>query len=477
MNRPIARLYLVIALLFAVLIAFASRWTVFESASLRNNPDNQRTVLAQQRTARGRILASNGSVIAESVRNSQGVYERRYPAGSLFANAIGYSFPTGAGQTGLERYRSAQLTGQSAGGLERLLDQLQGTSHAGDTVQSTLVPRIQCAAVAALGGREGSVVALDPRTGAVEAMASSPSYNPNLLAAPTGIKKVEAQSGNPLVNRAVQFGYAPGSTFKIVTLTAALSSGRLTPESTLSGRNGIVISGTPLHNDANESFGYITLTKALADSVNTVYAQVAVKVGKPLMAHYMKLFGFYSKPQLDYPAEEMSASGEFFNEQLTLPTSELVDVGRMGIGQDHLAVTPLQMAEVVATVANHGRLMRPHLTARIIDPEGRTVQRIAPQVQADVMRPQIASQITTMMEAVVKEGTGRGIYDPSMPIAGKTGTAETIEGQAINDAWFVCFAPANDPKVAIAATVAKVPGYGAGYALPVAKQVLEAALG
>ena len=199
----------------------------------------------------------------------------------------------------------------------------------------------------------------------------------------------------------------------MVTATAAIDTGAFTPESTVSGRNHVPISGVPLQNDNNESFGAITLTEALAKSVNTVWAQVAERLGKQTMARYMSRFGFDRKPELDYPAEQMSASGEYRGSRLLSPTSRLVDVGRMGIGQDKLEVTPLQMAEVAAAVANRGRLMVPHLTERIVDPDGRTVQRIPPRVQSVVMKPSTAAAVTAMMEAVVNEGTGTRRRSPA----------------------------------------------------------------
>jgi peptidoglycan glycosyltransferase len=276
-----------------------------------------------------------------------------------------------------------------------------------------------------------------------------------------------------LVNRATQYGYAPGSTFKIVTATAAIDTGMFTPESTLSGRNGILVSGVPLDNDEDESFGQISLTQALAKSVNTVYAQVAERLGKRTLARYMSRFGFDRKPRLDYPAKEMSASGEYEGERLLQPTSANVDVGRLGIGQDKLDVTALQMAEVAAAVANDGRLMVPHLTARIVDPEGRVVERVSPRVQSVVMKPSTAKAVTSMMEAVVNEGTGEAAKISGVQVAGKTGTAETEIGTALNNVWFIAFAPASNPRVVVAATLRKVPGYGAVYALPVVRAVME----
>lgn len=477
MNRPIVRLYGLVFLLFALLIAFTSRWTIFEASSLRANTLNKRGLLQQQRIARGEILASNGSVLARSVRGAEGTYTRRYPTGSEFTAPVGYSYIERS-QVGLERYRSAALDGQTGTSVQSILDQLQGRRPRGNTVITSLVPSAQRTAIDALGEHEGAVVALDPRTGAVKVMASTPSYNANAAASESAFARITRQEGSPLVNRAVEFGYAPGSTFKVVTATAAIDSGKFTPESTVSGRNEVPISGVPLKNDNNEAFGQITLTEALAHSVNTVYAQVAEQLGKQTMARYMRRFGFDRKPQLDYPAEEMSASGEYLGERLLSPTSPRVDVGRMGIGQDKLRVTPLQMAQVAAAVANRGILMKPHLTSAIVEPDGHVLQHISPKVQSVVMKPSTAAAVTSMMEAVVYSpgGTGSSAQIEGVRVAGKTGTAETLGVSAINNVWFIAFAPAQKPTVAVAVTLAHVPGQGATFAAPVARQVMEALL-
>lgn len=476
MNQPIVRLYGFVVLLFALLVAFTSRWTIFEASSLRENRLNARGLLEQERIDRGRILAADGAVLARSVRGPEGTYERRYPMGEEFAHAVGYSY-VDLGQTGIERFRNSALNGQTGTSLQTILDQLQGKKPQGDEVVTTLDPTAQRVAISALGSHQGAVVALEPRTGAVNVMASTPGFNPNAVGTPRGYAKFAQDSaGRPLVNRATQFGYAPGSTFKVVTATAAIDTGAFTPESTVSGRNRVVISGVPLQNDDNESFGAITLTEALARSVNTVWAQVAERVGKQTMARYMNRFGFDRKPELDYPAEQMSASGPYLGSHLISPRSPLVDVGRMGIGQDKLEVVPLQMAEVASAVADHGRLMAPHLTDRIVDPDGRTVERISPRVQSVVMKPSTSRAVTSMMEEVVTSGTGTQAQIPGVQVAGKTGTAETQIGTAINNVWFIAFAPAANPRVAIAVTLQGVPGQGAAFAAPVARQVMEALL-
>ncbi len=475
MNRPILRLYALVFVLFAVLVAFTSRWAVFEASSLRANSLNERTVLAQQRIPRGEIVAADGTVLARSVRGAEGIYRRLYPTGSLFAHAVGYSF-VDLGQSGIERYRDAALSGQDAGSVQGILDQLQGRRPSGDEVQTTLQPAAQRVAIQALGEHEGAVVALQPRTGAVEVMASTPGFDANALASSSAYEQLTRDPRSPLVNRATQFGYAPGSTFKVLTAVAAIDSGRFTPESLVSGRNEVPISGVPLKNDNNESFGQITLTEGLVHSVNTVYAQVAERLGKQTMARYMNRFGFGRKPHLDYPGEQMSASGEYLSGRLLAPTSEYVDVGRMGIGQDKLQVTPLQMAEVAAAVADRGVLMTPHLVSAIVEPDGHVVERISPKARSVAMRPTTAEAVTKMMEAVVQEGTGTSAQIPGVRVAGKTGTAETQIGTAINNVWFIAFAPAQNPTVAVAVTLRGVPGQGASFAAPVAKQVIEALL-
>jgi penicillin-binding protein A len=480
-NQPIGRVFALVVVLFALLLAFTSRWTVFEASSLRANVLNKRPLLEQQQIDRGSILASDGTVLARSVLaahapGSEAFYVRTYPPGEEFAQAVGY-WNINFGSTGLEQFRNAALTGQASSNLQRIFDQLQGRTPTGDTLYTTLNARAQRVAMNALAGREGAIVALDPRNGAVLVMASSPSFDPNSLRTPGGYAALARSGhGQRLVNRATQFGYAPGSTFKIVTATAAIDSGAYTPESTVSGKDGIPISGVPLSNDQHETFGELSLTQALAKSVNTVWAQVAVKLGKATLAHYMGRFGFNSKPRLDYPAAQMSSSGEYDRSRLLAPTSELVDVGRMGIGQDKLEVTPLQMAEVAATVANGGRLMRPHLSDRVVDRDGRTVESFGASLQSVVMKPSTAAAVSAMMQAVVREGTGTAAQIQGITVAGKTGTAETQIGTAINNVWFIAFAPASSPRVAIAVTLRGVPGQGAGFAAPPARAVMESLL-
>ena len=216
------------------------------------------------------------------------------------------------------------------------------------------------------------------------------------------------------------------------------------------------------------------LTMALTKSINTVWAQVGESLGKRTMAKYMERFGFYAKPPLDYPSDQRYASGEYLNGSLLSPTSGRIDVGRMAIGQDKLLVTPLQMAMVAAAVANQGVLVRPHLTARVVDPDGRVRDSVGSSVYHRVMKADTAQKVAQMMSNVVKEGTGTAAALSGIDVAGKTGTAEIQAG--VNQVWFIAFAPINDPRVAIAVTVERSSGQGGTVAAPIAKQVMEALL-
>jgi peptidoglycan glycosyltransferase len=473
-NAPIIRLFGLAVVLFAVLVGFTSRWAVFDAKSLDDNALNKRGVLKAARVKRGVIKAGDGTVVARSLRRSGGVYERTYPTGDLFSHAVGYSF-TDIGQAGLERSYNDALIGKRQG-LDSLFDQLSGGTKQGDDLSLTLDPRAQRIANDALrstGTGRGAVVALDPHTGAVKVMASTPGYNANGLDRPGRFAALNRDPGSPVFNRATQSSYPPGSTFKVVTAVAAIDSGKYTPDSTVSGRNGKIISGVPLQNDGGEDFGDIPLTQALTFSVNTVWAEVAETIGKSTMGRYMTRLGFYAKPPVDYPADQRTASGEYRNGRLLSPLSPFIDVGRMGIGQDLLAVTPLQMAMVASAVANNGVLVRPHMGSRVVDPDGRVRENVRTQEESRVMRPSTAKAVTGMMSQVVKEGTGTAAALSGIEVAGKTGTAEVGQCSG-NQTWFIAFAPVNDPKVAVAVTNECANGTGGEVAAPIAKQVMEA---
>jgi penicillin-binding protein A len=471
MNAPIARLFVVVVVLFAVLVAFTSRWTVFDAHALRDNPKNHRQLIEEQKIRRGLIRAGDDTVLARSLEQPDKSYVRTYPSGRLFSHAVGYSFVR-QGRAGLERFYDDDLSGRS-GDLGSLLDRLSGSEQQGDNLVTSLNPAAQRVALQQLGGRKGAVVALDPRTGAIKVMASVPGYDPNAVKNQRAFSALNKDSDAPLLNRTTQAGYPPGSTFKVVTAIAAIDSGRYTPDSRISGRNGKTISGVPLNNDQGESFGDITLTEALTKSVNTVFGEIGEKLGKAKMKTYMDRLGFGKPVEVDLPRDERAASGERKRGRIIPATNGAVDVGRMAIGQDKLTVTPLQMAMVASAVANGGKLMKPRLGDRIVDRDGRTVRHLVPEEMSQVMSPQTASQVGAMMGQVVKEGTGTAAALQGIDVAGKTGTAEVDRPCGPNQLWFIAFAPAQDPRVAIAATVECGTGFGGTVAAPIAKAVMQ----
>ncbi len=488
MNRPVVRLFGFLLLLFALLVWKTSQWAVFDADELQAKTQNRRPLILSQTVKRGTIKTADGVTVAVSTPESGGskpIYVRHYPQGSLYGHPVGYSFVE-VGQSGIERSENDALTGER-NEFTSIIDQLRDLPQEGDDVTLTIDSHAQQVATQALEQAQsvsgsngaGAVVAIEPSTGAVKVMASLPGYDPNAVNETSTYQRLAHESDAPLVNRPTQSAYPPGSTMKVVTATAALDSGEFTPSSVLSGRSPQVISGVPLFNAGNEQFGDIDMTTALTDSVNTYFAQVGEQLGTDTMVEYMKRFGFYSDPQLDLPSDEMRASGPQTSSGKLV--TQGFDAGRVAIGQGgaegQALATPIQMAEVAATVANGGVLMRPTLVQQVTDPDGRTVEKLDPHEQSTVMSEQTATELTDMMTKVTEEGTAAGLTVGGTSFAGKTGTAEIDPEAGINQPWFIAFAPADNPQIAVAATVERCTGcFGAEVAGPVATQVMESLL-
>ncbi len=287
----------------------------------------------------------------------------------------------------------------------------------------------------------------------------------------------------PLVNRATQGQYPPGSTFKVVTAAAGLDSGTITPSTTIDAPGTLDVQGQPLQNDFTQSFGPIALDTALTYSVNTWFAQLGQQVGEDTLFAYMDRFGFNSTPAIDLPSDQVYKSGVFdLDTNTLLGPNDPIDIARVAIGQERLAVTPLQMAEVAAAVANRGKLMKPQIWSRVVDPDGRVTKRLDPSQYSHPISAKTAAELTTAMQGVVSAGTGTNAAIPGVSVAGKTGTAETPGNSACgggadeNQAWFIGFAPAENPKIAIAATVECTTKFGNDVAAPIFRDVAETIL-
>jgi peptidoglycan glycosyltransferase len=481
-NRQIVKLFGLVVVLFAALIGFTSYWSVFDAAALKQKNANKRPLLEQQQIKRGRILAADGSVIARSVPKGHGAglrYVRRYPEGSLYGHPIGYSFIQ-QGDSELEQFHNDELVGNESE-FGSILDQLSGRKQEGDDIVTNLDPTAQKVALEDL--REagfGAVVAIEPQSGRVRVMASSPPYDPNRV--PYELSKLNANALEaPLLDRATQGQYPPGSTFKVVTAAAGLDSGTITPETMIDAPGTLEVEGQELHNDFDQNFGPIALDTALTNSVNTWFAQLGEQVGEETLFEYMDRFGFNSTPAIDLPESQVYKSGVFSEGKLLGP-SDPVDLARVAIGQERLAVTPLQMAEVAAAVGNKGKLMKPQIWSRVVDPEGRVTKRLEPSQYSQPISEETAAELTKAMEGVVSEGTGTNAAIPGVAVAGKTGTAETPYNESCgggteeNQAWFIGFAPAENPKIAIAATVECTTLFGNDVAAPIFRDVAETIL-
>jgi peptidoglycan glycosyltransferase len=481
-NRQIVKLFGFIVVLFAVLVGFTSYWSVFDARALKDQEANKRPLLEQQQIRRGRILAADGTVLARSVAKGRGDarrFVRRYPEDSLFGHPLGYSFVQ-EGDSEFERFHNEELIGEESE-FSSIADELLGREQEGNDIVTNLDPAAQLTAMEDLREQGfGAVVAIEPQSGRIRVMASNPPFDPNRI--PYELTELnENEFETPLLNRATQGLYPPGSTFKVVTAAAGLDSGTITAATTIDAPGTLEVEGQPLNNDFTQDFGAIALDTALTNSVNTWFAQLGQQVGEGTLREYMDRFGFNSTPAIDLPEDEVESSGVYGEGELLGPRDP-VDLARVAIGQERLLVTPLQMAEVAAAVANGGKLMKPQIWSRVVDPDGRVTSKLEPSEYSQPISAETAAELTTAMEGVVSEGTGTNAAISGVPVAGKTGTAETPYNDSCgggtdeNQAWFIGFAPADDPEIAIAATVECTTQFGGDVAAPIFRNVAETIL-
>jgi penicillin-binding protein A len=485
-NKQITRIAGLAMGLMVVLIVATTYWQTWARPALAERQDNAIQRVAQFEIKRGLILSPSRILAKNKERKVGGrtFYFRRYPQGRLAAHVVGYS-TAARSRTGLERSLNPALTG-SARSLSSLVDQsldkLNGKPIIGDTVVTTLDVNGQRAALDALGSTCGAVVALDPRTGRVRVMVSSPSYNPNDVEANFGkIEKIRAACtpASPLLNRATQGLYPPGSTFKVVTASAAIDSRKYTPSSTFVDPGYCTVYGKRVNNfDTSRPFGTVSLATALQFSVNSVFCNIGLKLGAKQLVKQAKKFGFYERPPLETPDSERLPSGLYRNGRLYDPRRDRdVDAGRMAFGQERLLVTPEQMAMVAGTIGNDGILMRPYVVDRIVTPNGKTRSKTKPTKIRRAVSPAAARDIGAMMVRAVQAGTGTAAQISGLEIGGKTGTAETgVDGN--NTTWFIAFAgdPGKKPKLAIAVVLQNQSLTGGATAAPIARQVMQALL-
>jgi peptidoglycan glycosyltransferase len=485
MNRAIGRVYAVLASGLVLLLGFTAYWQLWAEPSLAARRDNAHQIVQQLSIRRGLIIAADGTKLAtnRAAKTADGrhVYERRYPTNKMFAHVVGYSSATD-GRAGVERSANDYLIGAHSDlgdALANQLHSLAGGEIHGDDVQLSLLPAAQRKAMSDLAatGKAGAVFALEPQTGRVLVSASWPSFNPN-----RAVQGSLPRAGSALVNRATQGLYPPGSSIKPVIAALALESGRYSLQSQFDDPGFFVEYGRKITNDQGERFpGRFDLSFALTHSINSVFARIGSELcgGRArcqTLTHALQRLGFYSIPPLDYPTDQLAASGTVRSGTHTLLSPNApIDPARTAIGQANLVATPMQMAMVASAIGNGGVVMRPTLVDSVRSPSGALRFQRHSEPLNRAFSEQTASAVTDMMTHVVDEGTGRAAQIPGVQIAGKTGTAQTgTNGQL--DAWFIAFAPAVNPKVALAVVVERTNQYGGQAAAPIARDVMQAVL-
>jgi peptidoglycan glycosyltransferase len=461
-NRAIRELGAFFVLLFAALAIRQTYVQLVAAQQISARVTNPRHAMLN--VGRGRILATDGTVLAQTVGG-----RRVYPLGPVVAAPIGYAsvrYGTSGIEGSFDRALSApDLSGDPLAQLAALAATLRGNpvGNRGADVITTIVPSIQTKLFDLLSRypRAAGVV-LDPRTGAVLALASIPSYDPNDFDAE--FASLNADPASPLLNRALDGLYPPGSTFKIFTAAAALDRNTVTPDSHFDDPGYLVIGNYTLHDNESEATGYADLTTAFALSSNVDFAQIALKMGTETFYDYLDRFGIGGSPEFQLPVQADRVP----------PKSSIVpgELAQMGFGQGALLMTPLRMALLGATIANGGNEPRPYVVREILR-EGVPQSTSESATLASPVSPETAAKVTSMMIAVVQRGTGTPAQLPHVAVAGKTGTATNPLGRS--HAWFVAFAPAEAPRVAVSIVVENV-GYGATYAAPIAREVIQTAL-
>ena len=483
MNRELKRISGVVLMMFAALFVASSAIQVFQADNLHTDSRNARTAYESYEYRRGQILLADGKAVVRSVKSKDEYqWQRTYVQPKLYAPVTGF-FPINGEPTGIEGALDKELAGTSSDQFfDRLKRTITGQDPQGDSVQLTIEPKVQKAAYDALGDKRGAVVALNPKTGDVLALVSKPSFDPNPLAkhygkaVDTAYQRLLAAKPSPLVNRAIGGDLNPPAlTFKLVTSSAALESGKYTAKSTFPSPDSLVLPGTSLRirNSYGEPCGSgprATLLTALSLSCNIPFAELGIQLGNKAIKEQAEKFGF--------------------NKRLSIPlrvtpsvyptTSDPAQTAQTAFGQFDDRATPMQMAMVSAAIGNGGVLMKPNLVQKVLSPSLDTVSQMTPAELARPVSTNTADTVRSMMVASVSSGAATNARMDGVTVAGKTGTAQNGENDPYT-LWFTGFAPAEDPKVAVAVVIENGGGLGqSGYgnllAAPIAKRVFEAVL-
>lgn len=479
MNRPLRHVWLVVALLFALLFGSTTYFQVIDQDRLNADPRNVRTVYNEFGRHRGTIVVDGEPIASSSESDDSYGYQRTYQQGAMYAPITGY-YSVVYGFTGLERSMNETLSGEADSLFyQRVLDTISGRPPSGANVELTIDANAQKKAWDALDGRRGAVVALDPHTGAILAMVSSPSYDPNRLAthnrkdAAKAWTELNDDPQRPLSNRAIAGNqYPPGSTFKLIVAAAALESGRYEPGTKIPGPGTykLPLSTSVMNNHAGGDTtpcgpgDASSLADALRQSCNTSFALLGQELGADALQKTATDFGFGQKLSIPLRVTPSSIASDMDAAQLATTS----------IGQYETKVTPLEMAMVAGAIASDGAVMQPQLVQSVRTRDLSEIDRLTPKELNRPLTAANAEAMRSMMQGVVTDGTGKAAVIDGVDVGGKTGTAQWATGKAPHS-WFVGYARAGDRSVAVAVIVEEG-GYGSRVAAPIAKDVMEAVI-
>jgi len=447
--------------LFVLIMGYYTYFMIFRSNDTINSTYNKRQEVLAQRVVRGEILSADGKILAKTVVDTEGSESRKYPYDELFSHVVGR---TSKGLSGLEETENIRLLTTNINPLGKFYNDLSSIKSPGNNIVTTMDTKLQQVAFDALGDYRGSVVVMEPSTGKILAMVSKPAYDPNKIDA-LWAELLEDENGeSPLLNRATQGLYPPGSTFKILTSLEYIRENPAYLDYEYDCEGSVDYNDMVIHCNHNKVHGKVDLKLSFAKSCNTSFATIGKSLDLDRFHTLSEDFKFNSSLPI-----AMANSASSFSLQKS--GSSVKAAMQTAIGQGKTLITPLLNGMIVATIANGGVMMKPYVVDHIESAEGNIIKKYSSQVNSTPMTVEEADYLTKMMREVVTNGTAKDLKDLKVKAVGKTGSADQNEGKA--HAWFVGFAPYDNPEIAVSIIVESA-GTGGDYAVPIAKEIFDA---
>ncbi|NLD46672.1 MAG: peptidoglycan glycosyltransferase [Clostridiaceae bacterium] len=467
-NKRITHVMVLICFLFLCIVVYLTYFEVFVKDKILTSSYNRRQWEQEDTTLRGSILDRNGVVLAKSTMD-ENKQERIYPYGSLYSQVIGYNSKA-YGKSLMELYYNNELLNiREYSSIFNFKEKLSGELKTGNNLYLTIDHKLQEKAEQLLRGKNGAVVAMRPKTGEILAMVSKPDFDPSSTKLAQNWEELIKSKDSPFLPRATQGLYVPGSTFKVLTAAAAVENGM--EDRTFDDKGSITIDGKIFNNFNSHVYGNLDLKSALAVSSNVAFAQIGSELGEKVLKEIAVRVGMNREIPFDIPLN----SSRFPYESMGK-----TDLAAVGMGQGKLLVTPLHMAMIASGIGNNGIIMKPYLVDRVVSSSDITQKSVKPDKFSQIMSPETAQKVKDMMQYVVETGTGKGAAIKGVKIAGKTGTAENeLSSKQKNKehAWFICFAPVDDPQVAVAVVLEYSGSTGGALAAPIARDLMRQVLG